>query len=385
MELKVFDKELVPLGIVDEMASLLWTTKYFDVGTFSLLAPVTENNKGLLVEGNLVVKHQGERKDARTNDGGTWRRAAQITYVHVTKDENGLEQMEAQGHMLGKWLDKRLVCPQVVVTATNQDIINALVERNCGDEADERRRFPKFAMLPQEDVAGGLVEYASEAYAGLGLEVRARAQAGKLGYDILVNEREQKYGFYLYKGKDLTATNGVGNTPCVFSRDFDNVNEQEYTASIENCGNFVYVQGAADENGSQPTVGVDGAEAAGLELDEVFCDATDIARKYRSGDAEVAIPLDTYMAMLTTRGIAELERYGKVINFESVINTASNLKFKEDFDLGDRVTCKDKRWGIQIDARITEITESYQKGRETVEATFGDSLPTLADQIRKVR
>lgn len=40
---------------------------------------------------------------------------------------------------------------------------------------------------------------------------------------------------------------------------------------------------------------------------------------------------------------------------------------------------------IQIDARITEVTETYQKGEETIEATFGDSLPTLVDQIRKVR
>ena len=43
------------------------------------------------------------------------------------------------------------------------------------------------------------------------------------------------------------------------------------------------------------------------------------------------------------------------------------------------------RDSIQIDARITEVTETYQKGEETIEATFGDSLPTLVDQIRKVR
>ncbi len=29
-----------PLGAIDELASLLWHTKYFDVGTFSLLAPI---------------------------------------------------------------------------------------------------------------------------------------------------------------------------------------------------------------------------------------------------------------------------------------------------------------------------------------------------------
>lgn len=222
-------------------------------------------------------------------------------------------------------------------------------------------------------------------YAKLGQEVKIRAQAGKLGYDILLNERVRQYGFYLYKGRDLTAGNNDGNTPCIFSRDFDNVNEQEYTASIENCGNFIYIQGAADEDGSQPVTQVDGEGAGGLELEEVFCDATDIARRYRSGETEVVIPLDTYMQMLKTRGTAELENYGKIINFVSTINTNSNLKFKEDFDLGDRITCKETKWGIQIDARITEITETYQRGAEEIEATFGDSLPTLADQIKKVR
>lgn len=384
MELRVFDKTAESLGTIDELGTLLWYTKYFDTGTFSLLAPITENNSRLLVVGNIITKHDGKR-EVQTADGGIWRRAAQITYIHITKDENGLEQLEAQGYMLSRWLDRRCIYPQIVATATNQSLINNMVMNNCGSMASARRRFPQFVMIEQENVAGSSVEYANEVYAKLGMEVRARAQAGKLGYDILLNERTKMFGFYLYKGKDLTAANKEGNTPCIFSRDFDNVNEQEYTESIDNCGNYIYVQGAADENGNQPVVTVDGEGAAGLELIEVFCDATDIARKYQSGGTEVTIPIDTYLAMLRTRGKAELESYGKTINFVSTINTNSNLKFKSDFDLGDRITCKEKKWGIQIDARITEVTETYQKGEETIEATFGDSLPTLVEQIRKVR
>ncbi len=384
MELRVFDETVEPLGLIDEMASLLWHVKYFDVGTFNLLAPITDNNKRLLTEGNIIVKHDGKR-EVTDAAGGIWRRAAQITYVHITKDENGLEQIEAQGYMLSQWLNKRCISPQIVTTATNQSIINTMVKNNCGSGASTKRRFPRFIMLAQETMAGSAVEYANEVYAKLGQEVKARAQAGKLGYDILINERSRQYGFYLYKGKDLTAKNSEGNTPCIFSRDFDNVNEQEYTASIENCGNFIYIQGAADDSGSQPVTTVDGEGASGLELTEVFCDATDIARKYQSGETEVTIPLNTYLQMLKTRAAAELENYGKIINFVSTINTNSNLKFKQDFDLGDRITCKETKWGIQIDARITEVTETYQKGAEEIEATFGDSLPTLVDQIRKVR
>lgn len=384
MELRVFDTKIEPLGAIDELDSLLWHIKYFDVGTFSLLAPITDNNSKLLIEGNIIVKHDG-KKEVTDAAGGVWRRAAQITYKHITKDENGLEQIEAQGFMLSQWFNKRCIYPQIVETATNQNLINTMIMNNCGSRAAASRQFPQFIILEQETIEGSQVEYANEVCAQLSQEVKTRAQAGKLGYDILINEREKKYGFYLYKGKDLTAKNSEGNTPCIFSREFDNVNEQEYTASIENCGNFIYVQGAADDSGSQPLVTVDNAGAAGLELEEVFCDATDIARKYQSGETEVTIPLAIYLMMLKTRGAAELESYGKTINFVSTINTNSNLKFKADFDIGDRITCKENAWGIQIDARITEVTETYQKGAEEIEATFGDSLPTLVDKIRKVR
>ena len=233
MEIRVFSTEVEPLGAIDEISSLLWVTKYFDVGTFSLLAPITENNSKLLKRGNIITKHDG-RREVVTEDGKIWRRAAQITYVHITKDENGLEQLEAQGYMLSRWLSKRCITPQIVKTDTNQALINFMVEKNCGSQAGSRRKFQRFSILPQEKVAGTLVEYANVAYADLGAEVKGRAQAGKLGYDILINEREKLYGFYLYKGKDLTAKNSEGNTPCIFSRDFDNVDEQEYTDSIEN-------------------------------------------------------------------------------------------------------------------------------------------------------
>lgn len=384
MEIRVFDKTIEPLGAIDEISCLLWRTRYFDVGTFNLLAPITENNSKLLKRGNIITKHDG-RREVTTEDGGVWRRAAQITYVHITKDENGLEQLEAQGYMLSRWLSKRCIVPQIAKTDTNQALINLMVEKNCGSQAGSRRKFEQFVTLPQERIPGTQVEYANVAYADLGAEVKGRAQAGKLGYDILINEREKLYGFYLYKGKELTAKNTEGNTPCIFSRDFDNVDEQEYTDSIENCKNFIYVQGAAEDNETPPVVTVDGAGASGLELEEVFCEATDIARKYQEGEREIVIPLSTYLAMLRTRGNAELENYGEAVSFVSTISTNSNLKYKTDFDLGDRITCKEVKWGIQIDARITEVLETYQKGKEAIEATFGDSLPTLLEQIKKVR
>lgn len=385
MELRLFDTTIEPLGAVDELDSLIWDTKYFDAGTISLLAPVSENNKRLIVEGNIVTKHDGQ-EEVTDSGGGIWRRAAQITYVNIKRDENGQEQIEAKGYMLSWWLNKRCVYPQIISTATNQSLINTLITNNCGSGATEKRQFPQFTILEQEIIDGTKVEYMNEICANLRTEVKARAQASKLGYDILINERSKQFGFYLYKGKDLTASNNDGNTPCIFSREFDNINDQEYTASIENCGNYIYVLGEADDNGSRPVATFDVEYAEGLELTEVYCDASDIARRYTDDNGEeVTIPLEDYLLLLKTRGVAELESYGKVINFESEINAKSSTVYKNDFNLGDRVTCKETGWGIQIDARVTGVKETYQKGAEEIAVTFGDSLPTLTEQIRKVR
>lgn len=45
VELRVYDQKLTPLGVIDEIASLLWTPTYWNEGTvgdLKLLAPMTE-------------------------------------------------------------------------------------------------------------------------------------------------------------------------------------------------------------------------------------------------------------------------------------------------------------------------------------------------------
>jgi hypothetical protein len=48
------------------------------------------------------------------------------------------------------------------------------------------------------------------------------------------------------------------------------------------------------------------------------------------------------------------------VSFSSKINLSSHLKYKVDYDVGDRVTCLNRRWGVKIDARTTETQEAYE-------------------------
>ena len=387
MELRIFNRDLEPLGIVDEAISTIWQPSYWDKGDYGdvkILAPITDNNTALLVKGNIIVRHgeSAEYSDA----SGEWRRAMQITYRYISKDINGAEQIEVQGCFLKKWLSKRRLTEKLVMSDTNQNIINRIVTENYAQPADAARTAERFDILQQDDLGGTTVEYSAEFGASAEDEIYNRALVGKLGFDILVNERTRRYGFWLYKGKDLTATNTQGNKPCLFSRDFDNVNELEYTESIEDMKNVAYVEGAADENDIRPQIVVwkDGEEATGWDRDELFVEATDIGRKTKDEQGvEHEIPIEQYLQLIATKADGELATYGERINFVATISVSQNLQYKRDFTVGDIVTDIERAWGIKIDARITKICQTSQNGQDTLEVTFGESLPTLIEKIKQ--
>lgn len=385
VELRVYDQELTPLGVIDEIASLLWTPTYWNEGTvgdIKLLAPMSENNKRLLTKGNIMVLHDGTAD--YTNEAGTWRRGTQIRYRRITKDTEGAEQIEVQGHFLKKWLSKRVMINKIAMTGTEQEKINRIVAENCGTDAETKRQFKQFSILAQEDLGGSSTEYSNKDFSDVGKEIYDRAVVGKLGYDILINENTRQYGFWLYKGRDLTSGNGKGNTPAVFSREFDNVNEQEYTESDEGSRNVMYATGAANDNGVTPLVEIDNG-GTGIDRNEVYVDMSSISRKYTKDKVEVTITEAEYLKMLAAAAGDGLEDYGETVAFTANINIASNLKYGKDFYLGDRITCIEKNWGIRMDARITAVCFTYQNGKKEIEATLGESLPTLLQQIRKVR
>ena len=173
------------------------------------------------------------------------------------------------------------------------------------------------------------------------------------------------------------------NPPVVFSREFDNILEQEFTNSTERLRSTAFVGGEERHDRPRRVVEV-GTTAAGLDRAEVFINATDIQQVLLNPDgSQTVVPDPQYNAMLSSRGVQSLEYFAETLAFTSKVNTHANLKYKDDYDLGDRVTCVNRRWGIRINVRITEISEIYQDHNiPEIEITFGESLPALIDQIR---
>lgn len=370
MELYIYDTALTLQGVIDKINSLVWIRRYSACGEFKLLVPFTDAHARYLVKNRIVMKRGSDE-------------AAQIKYVHIQKNEQGLEEIEVQGKFLLTWCGKRIIRQQIIATATMQSNLYRIVNENLISPTDAARAIPDVLIDPtDETIEETATEYVSEPYSNALVAIEAAAKAAELGVRVRTDVRAKKHYISVYKGRNLTAEQ-TENPPCVFSQEFDNVREQEYTNSIENLKTTAYV-GGEEKDGQTRKFAEVGSEAEGLEREEVFINATDIAQTYKEDDTEITLTDAQYIARLTDRGWDELKQYAETLGFASAINTNGNLKYGEDYDLGDRVTCINKRWGIRIAVAITEVTETYQAGKEDIDVTFGESLPALIDTIRKI-
>ncbi len=372
MELYVYSSEMELQGIVEKIASLIWTRRYWSCGEFKLLVPFTEEHSRMLVKNNIIMKRGDDE-------------AAQIRYVSITKNSQGLEEIEVQGKFLITWIGKRIIKKQIITNDTTQNILYRIVRENVTNPADTARKIPDVSIATDdEDTESGVIDYTSEQYTNAQLAAETAAKAAKLGIRMRTDARTGAHVFSVYEGRDLTAGNTAGNAPCIFSQEFDNTVEQEYTNSVENLKTTAFVGGEEKEGVARKVAEV-GGSAAGLAREEVFINATDIVQEYEDDDGEQVTLTDAeYLALLSARGAEELEQYAETLSFGSKINTFANLIYRTDYDLGDRVTCVNKRWGIRIDVRITEIAETYQNNVEEIDITFGESLPALLTQIRQI-
>lgn len=399
MDLRIFDLSLTPLGVVDECKSVIWSIRYFDTGELKILAPVTENNKKLLAVGNIVTLHNGyiEREDI----DGRWRRGAQITYVKYERDIRGMEQIEASGYALSRFFNARLLYPSVSSDGSSIDLQtpDGTSIMRYGEDAAGLCKFFSYAAFidPEDDMQKGktynllgrkvpnmvmietpttygknlIKEWNVEGTKTLGDWMHDACTNAKIGYDILVNERLKLFGVYIYEGDDLTGENTDGNIPCVFSRENDTIINADYSDSINAMKTAEYVHNVdgsawADAGGS------------GLERYETFLTTENLKMAGGMSAADI-------LRILEAKGTSDLTSFRRTHTFHSNINPNASLVYKKDFNVGDRVTCIDTEWGLKINARITEIEFSYEKGKSDMTVTFGESAPTLLQTIKKMR
>jgi hypothetical protein len=144
---------------------------------------------------------------------------------------------------------------------------------------------------------------------------------------------------------------------------------------------MVLVAGAGEDS-NRKTLSL-GTENKGLDRYELFVDARDISDTKQSGDNEVSIPLSEYNKLLEARAKENLAECTKVQSFDCVISNSNNLIYKTDYDLGDKISIINKKWGLMLNERIVSITETYDIEGLSIDIQIGNNIPTLIQKIKQ--
>lgn len=85
---------------------------------------------------------------------------------------------------------------------------------------------------------------------------------------------------------------------------------------------------------------------------------------------------------LNQEGQKKLDTYKMIQSVEGKVYQITNMEWEKDFFLGDLVTLESD--GIYEDKRIVQAKEIYERNNITVELGFGDKVPSLGEEIKRV-
>lgn len=367
MILEIQDLAFNSIGFIDDAKSIIWHSAYYAAGDFEIYARATENHLSLLRVGYYVVCNDdvGIIEDIKVN---------------FTIDQGYM--ITATGRSVKSMLDRRLIYrlsghqnTPTVISGEVEVAVRSLVSNNAISCADSRREIPILTLgelkgyddiivdangSPSEKQVSyqNLLTYTDEILKSYGMGSRLVRRDGGFDYEI-------------YKGADRSADNTDGNQPIIFSTDYDNLTSSTYEYGVEKHKNTALIGGAGQDLERFYEL-LTGGES-GLDLREVFVNASSVNRTYKDGDEEKTYTDAEYSKMLRQNGKTALASQEPTETFVGDVNVSfGNWIINRDYFLGDIVTVQDNMIGKYINVRIIDVTEVWDENGYLVNVKFGE-------------
>ena len=361
------------IGIIDTAKSVIWHSVYYGVGDFEIYARATVANIELLQVGYFVTRPNNDEVGI-------------IEDIHFTFNFQDGYMLTATGRFGKSLLDRRIIYKlyETVNTPTilrgNVEIaVRQLVKDNAIDcSFDSRRNIPILGLaglnnLPQV-ITGASGETAQKqvSYQNLMEYTDKVLQEYKLSAKVILNNSNKKLLYSVFEGADRSTDNTEGNEAIVFSVDYDNLNSSDYFYTETQLRNAALIGGEGEGLERFYTLLTSGK--SGLQLREIFVDASSINRTYQDENEEEQTYTNAeYRAMLNQKGQEQLAQHIITETFSGEVNATFGMwLYGRDYFLGDVVTVQDNKIGKYVNSRITEATEVQDDNGYTVNVVFGE-------------
>ena len=350
MEVWILDTDFSSVSVLDTFESLIWTDRYREYGDFEIFAFPTSQ---------LI-------NDAK-DDFYLYNPASDHTMIiehhEVTTDIEEGPRFIVTGRSLESLLTRRIVWNQTTISGSLQNGIKKLITENFISPEVSERKITNFVFVDSTDPEITKLTHEQQYTGDIVYDVIVDlCNTYDIGFKITLNIDKKRFEFSLYKGKDRSYAQET-NPYVVFSPNYENIINSDYTHSIKDYKNVTRIGGEG--------VGVDRkmatyGNASGLIRREIFTDARDISSK--TDDGEVLSDQD-YLNLLQQRGKENLAEYPIKEGFEGEVEASKMFIYGRDFFLGDCVQVQNE-FGMSGTSLVSEIVFSQDKDGESVYPTF---------------
>ncbi len=371
-------------GIITNYESLICTWNYFECGTFELTINKNKANTEKLQPDNMIIVNKNDEK------------ILLIEKRETTSNSNS-KTLKISGTCIKGITKRRIVATNSYdrVTETQAENImkhylkNHIVESYYDTIRTYERDIPWIRIAPTQN--RGIKTVWQARLTNLHDEEKHIAEDTGMGWKGILDRNNKCINFECYEGTDRGINQlGDGNTHeelskytheqleqythsqlegnkkvpfIIFSEKKKNLLNGKVTNDNTNHKNVAYAAGKGENEDRLITVV---GTATGFDRREVYVDLSNI------DDPDE----------LKSEGQKKLDTYKTIKSVEGKIYQIPNMEYEKDFFLGDIVTVESD--GVYEDKRIIQAKEVYERNNITVELGFGDKIPSLAEQIKKL-
>lgn len=371
-------------GIITNYESLICTWNYYECGTFELTINKNKANANKLKKDNMIIVNKKDDK------------ILLIDKV-VTSTEKNSKTVKVNGTCIKGITKRRIIATNGYdrVEETQAENIqkhyikNHLVESYYDNIRTPERDISWIKIEPSQN--RGIKTVWQARLTNLHDELKHISEDTGLGWKGILNRDEKCIYFDSVKGTDRTINQVESPNAHEFLSKFTHEELQQYThEQLQGNPKHPYIifsekkknllnGKTTDDNTNFKNVGyVAGKGENEDRLITILGTATGFNRR------EVLIDLNNIEDPLELKqeGQKKLDTYKIIQSVEGKVYQIPNMEYEKDFFLGDLVTLESD--GIYEDKRIIQAKEIYERNNITVELGFGDKVPTLGEEIKRV-
>lgn len=382
--IEIINTKFELLGIITNYESLICTWNYYECGTFELTINKNKANTTKLQPDNMIIVNKNDEK---------------ILLIEkvVTITNRNSKTLKVSGTCIKGIMKRRIIATNGYdrVTETQaENIIKHYIEKHIVKSYNDNIRTPErdiewLKIAPSQN--RGIKTVWQARLTNLHDELKHISEDTGMGWKGTLDRNKKCIVFDCYRGIDRTinqtengntnkflekythtqlegytheALEGTKKVPyMIFSEKKKNLLEGKVTNDNTNYKNVAYLAGKG-ENENRLIISI--GNFSGFNRREILVDLNNIEDPQE----------------LKEEGQKKLDTYKIIKSVEGKVYQIPNMQYEKDFFLGDIVTIESD--GIYEDKRIIQAKEIYERNNITVELGFGDKIPSLAEQIKKL-